>query len=525
MLQTIGGLGLFLLGMIVMTDGLRSLTGHTIRNALMRFTHTPLTGVITGTASTAILQSSSATTVAAVGFVGAGLMTFPAALGIILGANIGTTVTGWIVAILGLKLNLGSIVLPIIFIGAILKLFGKKRIAVVGYSFAGFGLIFVGITMMQGGMAGLQEYFSPENLPTDTIADILLLVLLGIVTTILTQSSSAGVAATLTAVYMGILQLDQALLLVIGMDVGTTVTAAIATIGGSVESRRTGLSHVMFNIFIAIGALFIFTPYIYLWETYLPEHVSDHPEIIVVAFHTLFNLLGVLIVLPFASSYARLIQRMIKYEKLVYTQNLDNALLKEPGVALTAIRASIKNELIDLLYTINHMLGGKIPKKDINLDELNTAMAQTQDYIDNLHLGDQHGKDYETTIGTLHVLDHMQRLFKRCTETERAAVARRYSKLNDINQKIIESNNHIIEELHNNLWYEASIYARNELSSIENSLKGIRDEIMKDVASDKIDAPEGNRYLEAVRWISRVGDHVERITFHLATGTERQFIE
>lgn len=525
MLQTIGGLGLFLLGMIVMTDGLRSLTGHSIRNALMRFTHTPLTGVITGTTSTAILQSSSATTVAAVGFVGAGLMTFPAALGIILGANIGTTMTGWIVALLGLKLNLGSIVLPIIFIGTILKLFGKNRVAVIGYSFAGFGLIFVGITMMQSGMSGLQDYFTPENLPTDTILDILWLVLLGIISTIITQSSSAGVAAALTAVYTGVLQLDQAMILVIGMDVGTTVTAAIATIGGSIESRRTGLSHVVFNIFIALGALLILTPYTYLWKIYLPDYVSGHPEIVVVAFHTTFNLLGVMIVLPFTASFARLIQRIIKYEKLIYTQNLDSALLKEPAVALTAIRSSIKNQLIDLLYTINHMLGGKIPKKEIKLDELNTAMEQTQSYIDNLHLGGQHGKEYETTIGTLHVLDHLQRLYKRCTETERAAIAKRYKKLNDINQKIIESNNHIIEELYNNLWYEASIYARNELSNIENSLEAIRDEVMKDVANDNINAPQANHYLEAVRWISRVGDHIERITFHLATGTERQFFE
>jgi phosphate:Na+ symporter len=152
-------------------------------------------------------------------------------------------------------------------------------------------------------------------------------------------------------------------------------------------------------------------------------------------------------------------------------------------------------------------------------------MEQTQNYIDNLHLGDQHSKDYETTIGTLHVLDHLQRLYKRCTETERAVVAKRYKKLHEINHKIIESNNHIIDELHNNLWYEASIYARNELSNIENSLEGIRDDIMKDVATDNIDAPQANQYLEAVRWIARVGDHIERITFHLATGTERQFIE
>lgn len=122
-LKASGGLGLFLLGMIIMTDGLRSLAGDMIRNALMRFTRSPVTGAAAGAVTTAILQSSSATTVAAVGFVGAGLMTFPESLGIIFGANIGTTITGWMVALLGFKLQLGIIVLPIILVGAILKLF------------------------------------------------------------------------------------------------------------------------------------------------------------------------------------------------------------------------------------------------------------------------------------------------------------------------------------------------------------------------------------------------------------------
>ena len=137
-----------------MTDGLRALAGSAIRGALMRFTRSPLSGAVTGAVSTAILQSSSATTVAAVGFVGAGLITFSASLGIIFGANIGTTMTGWLVALLGFKLNLGTVILPVILVGTILRLFGNGRAANIGYALAGFGLIFVGITLMQQGMSG-----------------------------------------------------------------------------------------------------------------------------------------------------------------------------------------------------------------------------------------------------------------------------------------------------------------------------------------------------------------------------------
>ncbi|MGB3729069.1 MAG: Na/Pi symporter, partial [Thermodesulfobacteriota bacterium] len=141
-----GGIGLFLLGMIVMTEGLRALAGSAMRSVLMRFTKSPATGALTGASSTAILQSSSLTTVAAVGFVGAGLITFPDALGIIFGANIGTTFKGWIIALLGFKYSLENVFLPLVFLGAILKLFTKGRLSTIGYSIAGFGLIFVGIT-------------------------------------------------------------------------------------------------------------------------------------------------------------------------------------------------------------------------------------------------------------------------------------------------------------------------------------------------------------------------------------------
>jgi len=154
LLQTLGGLGLFLFGMVVMTDALRVLAGASIRDALMRFTRSPLSGAITGAASTAILQSSSATTVAAVGFVGAGLMGFNSALGIVFGANVGTTLTGWIVMGLGFKLDLGALMLPIVLVGTLLRLFGRGRIANAGLAAAGFGVIFVGIEQMQLGMAG-----------------------------------------------------------------------------------------------------------------------------------------------------------------------------------------------------------------------------------------------------------------------------------------------------------------------------------------------------------------------------------
>ncbi|MDX1295724.1 MAG: Na/Pi symporter, partial [Sulfurimonadaceae bacterium] len=251
--QGIGGLGLFLLGLIVMTDGLRSIAGDAVRAALLRYTRSPYSGAMTGAAGTALMQSSSATTVAAVGFVGAGLMHFSEALGIIFGANLGTTVTGWLVLLFGFKLKLGLLALPLVFIGAVMRLFAKGKWGGIGFAIAGFGLLFVGIAMLQEGMGALQGLISFEQFPADTWSGRLQLLALGMIFTVITQSSSAGVAAALTAMFAGLISFEQAAALVIGMDIGTTVKVAVITVGSNSEVRRTGYSHLIYNLFT--GAL------------------------------------------------------------------------------------------------------------------------------------------------------------------------------------------------------------------------------------------------------------------------------
>ena len=518
MLETIGGLGLFLLGMAVMTDGLRGLAGHRVRLALMRFTHTPLSGVITGATTTAILQSSSATTVAAIGFVGAGLMSFPAALGIILGANIGTTITGWIVVLLGFKFKLGTLVLPVILLGAILKLFGNKRLSRIGYTLAGFGLIFVGISFMQEGMNNLQEILLPEIFSADTLQSKLRLVLIGIIFTALTQSSSAGVAVVLTALYTDTIHFEQAAILVIGMNIGTTVTASIATIGGSVESKRTGLSHVIYNLLSSTGALILIPAYIYLWDSITDNALILHSGIALVAFHSLFNILGVIIVLPFTRNFARFMQRIIPDKGPVYTQNLDQSLLNEPAIAITATQSTIYSILIDLLIYINRQLGDTFSTKILNLSKLQHALDETHTFIGNIHLGEEKTIERETLISMIHSVDHLQRLCKRCRENNRTNTIRKYPLLENDRREMIMSNSAIIQDIENNNWQEVIHHARTCSEQIENQVQPIRKIIMEDLATGKIDIQLANEYLEAIRWLDRVSDHIERITYHLAIG-------
>jgi len=239
MLSTIlGGIGLFLLGMILLTDGLKALAGDSLRRVLARFAGGRLSSLAAGAGVTALVQSSSATTLTTIGFVSAGLLTFEQALGVILGANLGTTSTGWLVSILGLKFSISKVALPLVGIGALTRLLSRERLANLGLALAGFGLIFVGIDTLQLGMEGLSARIDPGSFPDASLQGRLLLVLIGVFMTVVLQSSSAAVATTLMALHAGTIDLTQAAALVVGQNVGTTVTAALGSIGATVAAEN-----------------------------------------------------------------------------------------------------------------------------------------------------------------------------------------------------------------------------------------------------------------------------------------------
>ena len=227
----LGGLGLFLLGMNLLTDGLRGMAGTDLRGLLRRAVRGPCSGVATGAVVTGLVQSSSATTMMTIGLVSAGLLTFNQAVGVVLGANVGTTSTSWLVALLGLKFSIGSAALPLIFAGAMLRMMGRGRAVPGGLAMAGFGLLFVGIGMLADGMSGIAERFSPSDMPGATLAGRAALLGIGCALTIVTQSSSVAAAATLSALHAGAIGLDQAMAMVVGQNIGTAVSSAVAAIG------------------------------------------------------------------------------------------------------------------------------------------------------------------------------------------------------------------------------------------------------------------------------------------------------
>lgn len=516
-IQALGGLGLFLLGMIIMTDSLRNLAGDAMRKLLLRFTRTPLSGAVTGTIATAILQSSSATTVAAVGMVGAGLMGFADALGIIFGANIGTTIKGWFVVLLGFKLQLGLAFMPLILVGALLRLFAKDRWANIGMAIAGFGLVFVGIYLIQQGMVDVQKLVTPENFPGDTFVGRIQLLLLGILFSAVTQSSSAGVAVTLTALYAGAINFPQAAALVIGMDVGTTVTAMLATIGGTVGSRRTGLSHVIYNGFTGIGALFLITPYIFLWQWLGPDVLKNNAEIALIAFHTSFNTLGVMIVLPFSHQFARMVERLIPETEPAYTRGLDKSLLHDPALALTAAKSALKYEAVALLKHVVFLMGDTTKGHEVNLLELKYELIKTGDYIDHIDLVNSKDEHRDHFINIFHAMDHIQRLHDRCYEDAgRVAILKSIGDTRQDREKFATVFVEMISDFENGDGLAAAERANDLAAHIENRVETLRHTIMENVADNHISVETGATSLDAVRWLKRVSTHVARLTHHLA---------
>ncbi len=352
----LGGVGLFLLGMILMSDGLKAAAGGSLQAILERFTGSTFSAFLSGVGLTALVQSSSATTVATIGFVSAGLLSFSASIGVIIGANVGTTSTGWIVSLLGFKLNVGAIALPLIGVGALLRLLTTGRRANLGMALAGFGLIFIGIDVLQEGMGGLAQRIDFAVFSTAALGGRLALVLAGVIMTVLLQSSSAAVALTLTALYSGAIDQTHAAYLVIGQNLGTTVTAALASVGASIPARRTALAQILFNLITGLLA-FMLTPQLLALVDWITLALGgSEPAVAIALYHTVFNLMGAALFLPFTEPFARLLVRLIPDRGPALTRHLDRSLLQVPAVAVEAsarafgeIAAAAFDEAVHLL--------------------------------------------------------------------------------------------------------------------------------------------------------------------------------
>lgn len=336
-----GGLGLFLLAVRMITDGLKLAAGGMLRDLLGHWTYTHTRGLVTGITITAIVQSSSAVTVAIIGFVNAGLLPLYQALGVIYGANIGTTMTGWLVALVGFNIKIEVFALPLIGLGMLLRLAkGSTRLGSFGEAIAGFGLFFIGIDVLRDAFAGLASGIELQTFSVEGISGIFLYLGIGFLVTLFTQSSSAAIAITLTAATGGVLTIEAAAAMVIGANIGTTSTAAFAVIGATPNAKRVAMAHIIFNLMSGIIAVLLL-PLMFWFISTTGEilNLEDSPAVTLALFHTVFNVLGVLLILPLSNILCKYLEKKFKTTEEIESKPkyLDKTLAATPALALNAI--------------------------------------------------------------------------------------------------------------------------------------------------------------------------------------------
>lgn len=435
----IGGLGLFLFGMKIMSEGLQKIAGEKMRQILASLTNHRLVAALVGVGVTTLVQSSSATSVMVVGFVNAGLLSLMQAIGVILGVNIGATVTAQIIAF-----NVTQYALPIIGIGAALKLFCKtRRVSYFGEVVLGIGLVFFGLAILRQGFDPLRasEGFQQMLL---LVGDYKLLgIAIGALLTILTQSSTATLALTLTLATSGLITFEASVALILGENIGTTITANISAIGTNLAARRAAFCHFLFNFLGVIIMLMIFPLYLKLITAITPGEadfviqtqsqadlyasaIGDKPHIArhIANAHTLFNVINTLIFLPFIGSLAKISTYFIRGEGRLEVQPvkfIDDRVLNTPPIAIGQARRETRRMAqlaLDTLEETNCFLDDndlrRIPDLEKNEETLNVLQQELMDFLTKLSHRSISADTSVRITALMNIVDHLERIGDHC---------------------------------------------------------------------------------------------------------------
>ena len=356
---------------------------------------------------------------------------------------------------------------------------------------------------------------TPENFPDDTFIGRVQLVLIGMLITLVTQSSSAGVATTLVAMQAGAISFPQAAAVVIGMDVGTTFTAALAAIGGSTARRQTGYAHVIYNVMTGVMAFFLLTPFAALVETWIAGGGQGNAQISLVAFHTTFNTLGVLLVLPFAAPFARFIVWLVPEGGPPLLRRLDERLLGDPAAAVDAAMATVSDitdELFNLLAGMMETRWAKRPDPT-RLHAVAQALEVTSVYVERIRTDPKQAAAHDRHLATMHALDHLNRLHHRCGQTRRIRVLARepgLARLAGLLRKALRG----LERPYDLAVAEANFEKLQGL--LRQRRTGYRERTVAAASGKQISSQTALLRLDGVRWLNRVTYHVWRILHHLA---------
>ena len=539
-LVVLAGCGVFIAGMNMLGDGLEKSAGGGLKNLLGKISGNRIAGVGIGAGVTAIIQSSSATSVMVIGFVNAGIMTLYQATAIIMGANIGTTITGVIVAFSYLDV-VKTAMAALAFVGVMMMFFSNEKVKQIGGILCGFGLIFVGLDVMSGAFKSnvelitfFQNIFVKVNFP-------LLLVILGAVFTAIVQSSSAATGIYITMVGVGALGLDNALFLVLGSNIGTCITAVLASIGANENAGRTAFIHLAFNV---IGSIF-FTAIVWIFKTQAVgnlEAITPAREMQLAWFHVIFNVTTTLILLPFINQLVALAQFVIKDKKQTDGETrrlkyVDERILKTPAIAMMQVKkemeymAALTKENIEKSFAAMeneaNNYTAEITEKEGVIDFTNHALTKFL-----VKLSALVDSSDEKKIGAyFHVLNDLERIGDHAENFYQIGMQMQESGLafsQAAQEEIAEMKKVVLAmfEIAKEAFEQGNSTRLDELTALENRADNLKKELS---ASHYARLAEGNCKVElspyftsTVAGLERVADHLVNVGYSVLNPTGSQ---
>jgi phosphate:Na+ symporter len=520
--EFLGGLGIFLFGIKYMGDGLQNAAGDRLKNILDRFTTNPFMGVLAGIFITALIQSSSGTTALTVALVSAGFMKLRQAIGVIMGANIGTTVTAFIIGI-----DIGAYALPIIAAGAILLFFFKNRtVNAFGQIVFGFGSLFLGLELMSGGMKPLRSLDAFQDLMLSMSDNPILGVVVGTVLTVIVQSSSATIGILQELFGAGAINLKASLPVLFGDNIGTTITAVLASIGTSISARRAASVHVVFNVIGTVIFMIFLGAYTNL-ISYLQTALNLNPEMTIAFAHGFFNVTNTIIQFPFIGALAWLVTRIIPGEEKFVDTTVKHLNLKviehSPSVALGQAKEEIMrmgsfakdglSEAIHYLNTQNKDHATLAFQYEEAINKLDKAITDYLVQVSHSSLSDQHSEEHMNYMNIIRdierVGDHVENIIELLelrTSRKAPLSEKALGELNEMFQLTLETLNDALQSLsENDVTLATGVLSKEVL--IDKMEKEYRKTHIMRLNEGACTGDAGILYVDIISNLERIGDH------------------
>lgn len=557
-LQLIGALGIFIYGMKVFSDGLQKVAGNKLRAILKGMTTTRFRGLITGFTATTITQSSSTTTVMVVSFVNAGLITFVESTGVIMGANIGTTVTAWMVSIFGFKMEITPIAVMLIGLFFPFMFFGREKLRNLAEAMIGFGILFIGLDFIKNAVPNIQEnpemFMFLDQFTEFGFISILIFVAVGTLLTLVTQSSSAATAITLVMLFQGWIDFPIAAAMVLGENIGTTVTANIAAIIGNVYAKRAARFHFVFNVFGVLWMLLLMKPFLIGIDNTMGYFLDDARSVLQTTdeigranatlalslFHTTFNVINVTLLFGFVPRIVRFVEKYQPDKKDMDStyrlQYISSGMMSSPELSISQAHKEVEL-FAKLIEKMHFSMQGLLFKKQNKQERFLKKIKKREEITDTIEL---EIAEYLTKISSYNLTETATRrirgIHSMINDLERVGdiyyqMSKTYERMNnegtELNKNSMDGIREMLDLIHEairnvrkNLEKDSEDIDLDKAMKIENEINALRDQLLEyhysqlenNVYSNKV----GFVFLDYLNRLEKIGDHLFNVNEAIA---------